>query len=801
MKIDGPWQIRRVGDTEWRPVDVPGCWEDAGFAKDDAGPFDYRTSLSIPPGVWRLRFGAVSYACEVYVDDVRVGQHLGMWDSFDVDLTDVAGSTVELRVRVEKPASLTAGPDSANGPGRFPVRSTLAGFLPYVWGHSHGGIWQDVELVAEPSISAWGTADGEVRVDAPAEVIDPDGNVVAVGSGVLQVPDPQLWSPDSPVLYTIRCGATDRRIGLRTLTTDGSQLRLNGAPLYPRMLLSWGWYGDRLDPNPGPDRVRADLETIRGLGFNGVKLCLWFPPRYYFDIADELGMLLWVELPMWLPQPGSGFATQAAREIEALVLTAREHPSVILYSLGCELSDDVDGGVLEGLYRRTKTLTRDALVCDNSGSGEAYGGPQTDFADFYDHHLYCDLQHLPETLDHFAPRWRAEKPWLFGEFCDLDTWRDPRAVADQWWTSADPVVNPQGARWQYDAPEMEGRVRRAGWLERGDELVAISHRQALLHRKVTLETVRARQDTSGYVITGERDTPISTAGLLDDFGRLKVPPDHFAAFNADTVPLLGWDRRRSWTAGGDRPAPYDVWCYRVGAVVRPHILLAHHGIATGRTQLRWTLRADDEEIASGVLDAELTPGSVRKVGVAEFLAPQAKTAVLTVEEPRTGARNSWRFWFVPPFELDLADVVATRWTPELDARVRAGDRVILLADSTSEAPVPLEPMPFWREAIKVIEPHPAWGDFPHDGWVDLQFAGCATDLAFTTRADARPILRRVDARTGAVHDYAAELPWGAGTLLISTLAINGGHGDQPRGIATNTAAAYLLQQWIRFCAS
>ncbi len=93
------------------------------------------------------------------------------------------------------------------------------------------------------------------------------------------------------------------------------------------------------------------------------------------------------------------------------------------------------------------------------------------------------------------------------------------------------------------------------------EIVAASVHQSLLHRKVTLEAVRARRDLSGYVVTGEADTPISTPGMWDDLGRSKFEPDAFRAFNDDLVLLIGWDRQRSWDAGGDRPAFWDPYNY------------------------------------------------------------------------------------------------------------------------------------------------------------------------------------------------------------------------------------------------
>ncbi|WP_198347876.1 hypothetical protein [Plantactinospora sp. KBS50] len=100
----------------------------------------------------------------------------------------------------------------------------------------------------------------------------------------------------------------------------------------------------------------------------------------------------------------------------------------------------------------------------------------------------------------------------------------------------------------------------------------------------------------------------------------------------------------------------------------------------------------------------------------------------------------------------------------------------------------------------MIEPHEAWGDFPHDGWTDLQFAGLAPDLALDAAAwpgEVRPLLRRVDTRTAAVHEYAVELAYGAGRLIASTLRFDGSRGDQPLGLRRNTGAAYLLGRWVR----
>jgi hypothetical protein len=925
ISLSGEWDFRLDGEAAWRTIAVPGCWEQIGVRKDLAGPAWYRTTSGIPAEwagrrIW-LRFGGVSYHGEIFVNGQPVGEHTGLWDAFSVEITGAAapGSTAEIALRVEKPAGLTAGPDSAPLPGRFPLREILAGFLPYVWGHMFGGIWQDAELVATgqtvfQDIRIQGSADGRVLVEAttsaPAEITlelrDPDGRVLtatsaksakqrkinqsfassapfAVDDSVqfeATISSPRPWSPHTPALYAARLAIADGdertvHFGLRSLRADGATLLLNEQPIYPRMALSWGWYPEALHSNPGPTRVRADFARLRQLGYNGVKLCLWFPPQYYFDLADELGMLLWVELPMWIPQPSAFFRAQTPIEYERLMRLARSHPSVIIYTLGCELSRVVDAQMLAPLYALAKQHAGDGLVRDNSGSGEAYGGLLNEYADFYDHHFYSDLHYFRGLLDYFAPRGRTPQPWLFGEFCDYDTFRDPRRlqIADcrlqieeektnlqstiynlqyPWWMVDDGEVNPQGARWTYEVIAHERRLRANGLWEHGAELERISENQGFWHRKYTLEHVRLYREISGYVVSGEADTPTTTAGMWDHGDRLKFDPAAFRGCNADLVVLLSWDRRRDWVAGGDRAAPWDTWSYPTGTVVRPHLVASHYGLARGPAHVYWNVAFPGEPpFAQGHAETPfaLAPGDLRELTVAEFTAPQVaipRQAVLTTDVVigAEQAENTWPLWFFPPnvwrntpgialydpigrlrdfthiapgideggntkaeadpfssfvFRPSSSIVIATIWRPELRDFVENGGRAILL--QAGEGLLPTCTMPFWREATRLAAPHPAWGDFPLDETLAMQMFGCATDHALDMRAfagDWRPIMRRLDTRTAELHEYALEISMGNGVAIVSTLRFEGGQGAQPLGIARNTAAAYLLWRWATY---
>jgi hypothetical protein len=884
ISLSGAWDFRFDDEREWRAIPVPGCWEMLeGVAKDRPGPAWYRKRIEVPRDFvgWRvwLRFDAVSYHCTVSVNGKDVGSHTGLWDGFDLEITDAvrAGDAAEILVKVEKPASLTEGPSSKPVPGNFPLKQTLSGFLPYVWGHMFGGIWQDVSLYSTGDAFIrhfWVRGDQNGHCFAQIElsksprlrltIRDPDRAVVfdaPMNGGTVEftIPNPRRWSPRDPMLYEAKLvldGESDARtarFGLRTqsIADDHTTLLLNGAPIYPRMILSWGWDPNSLNSNPGPERVRADFNRLKSLGYNGVKLCLWFPPQYYFDLADEMGMLLWVELPMWLPEVNDFFRKQTPPEYARLSALAAAHPSVILYTLGCELNAQVGADVLHRLFKIVKQNAGDALVRDNSGGGDAYGGLLNEFAEFYDYHFYSDLQFFRPLLDSFTPRGKPPQPWVFGEFCDLDTFRDLRHLyianhdVKPWWTVRNEKINPQGARWQFDIVDWEDRLKKNGCWERGEALEKLSRRYALLHRKHTLETVRFYREVGGYVVTGEADTPISTAGMWDDLGQLKFDADEFRAFNDDTVLLLHFDARRTWINGGDRAAPQDTWCYPAGATVRAHLIVSHYGPEKGPATLTWQVSCGDAPHATGDAKiADLTPGSIRELTVVEFAAPKTDspirlTLTATVRIGQHQATNRWPIYIFPsePWKevrnVALVDplirmngvtdmcksitrtidgstklVIATSWTDALDRFVsRGGHAILLQLHDAPRGPVPTVAMPFWRESIRLIETrHRAWQDFPlDDGIAGLQFFGCATDCALDTDKLDRPhhpILRRLDARTVAVHDYATEIEWNDGRLIVSTLRFEGSQGlansTQPLGIARNIAASYLLRCWAKY---
>jgi hypothetical protein len=858
LSLDGQWHIQ-IGE-ESGIVHVPGAWERQGYAflQDCAV---YQRSVTLPADwagaqVW-LQFGAVSYLAEVVVNGIPVGVHEGMWTAFELDVTSAARFDQDnvIELRITKP-----GLEGQT----FPYREVLGGFLPYT-AMQFGGPWQQVRLVAlrtpaiivESITNDWHSgcigitahAEGPGSEDTylKADVLNRSGEVVAsASSGSNDAPcevfidQPEPWSPVDPALYTVRLrleragqivAETSRRVGFRALEAHGERLLLNGAPFNVRGLLSWGWDPDTLAPAPSEERIRDEYRRARMMGFNLIKLCLFVPPPRVFEIADEEGMLLWLELPLWWQRTTDHLRHQVRIEYADIMCAVQSHPSVVLYSLGCELDSEMaDDDMLSHLSDLVRKATRGSLLCDNSGSGEAYAGLSTDYADFADYHFYCDLHHFTPLLDHFRRDWRRPRPWIFGEYCDADTYRDP-AVVDAggrpWWRDLYGIEgNP--SRWAY--PLQTERMAALDLPFGGDALSDISRHQSFAVRKYILERTRTRRETGGYVLTNLRDTPIATSGVFDDFGFPKFAPEAFRRFNADAVLLLDQGRARRWTGGGDRPAPRDLFNHVSESTMIFRLILAQVNTAPGTT-VEWRLAAPDGSVyASGNISIAEWPraGEPAEIASIEIVmphvdAPACYTLDVTIADI---VANCWPVWVYPVTSLSLPGVFSYDPAGQFEGRwpewsVQDAAPALLMAgvyDSTVETfvkdggcaivlqpdggHIPSQPLTFWREAINLLYDHPVLRQFPHQGHTDLQFyhlaAGRAIDSADLCNLRAAPIMRRLDARLFTMKEWLLELWPGSGHMLASTLRFFGGDGDQIRRIDDKPSALYLLYNMMTY---
>lgn len=730
-----------------REVIVPHAWaQDVPVSFE--GPVTYRTWVDVPREPSWIVFHGVSYAAEVFVDGVLIGSHKGIWDAFEVPLDSAKGRKAQVEVRVIK-----------NGGPAYPVREVASGFLPYVY-HTFGGIYQPVDLVTGPT--------------------------------------PPALSPPAPP---------------SRVAVDGSRVSLDGKPFYLRGLLHWGWYPEIGHTNPSDDTIRREILAAKQLGFNLVKFCLWVPPHRYLEIMREEGMEGWLELPLWDPTDSPLAQEEIAREMERIVSQYRRHANLIVWTVGCELSTCTSPEYRRYLTEMVRARTGCPLVKDNSGGAEMYGGDLREFGDFYDFHPYCDTEFYPLVLDSLLPGPRKRRPVLLGETNDVDTHRDLARLGDEmpYWGSSLSELNDQGVRWQQDLPGVLSTNRFATYPTKSGHraLMESSRGKTLFVRKTVQEAMRSRDPIGGYVLTGWRDTPISTAGFFDDWDEPRFSAEECSPWNGPSVLFLIPSRRPPFTQGGNRPGWLDPLNHFVGQIFWRVGIHSETGLMGG---LVWRVLDASGRVVGRGAETGTSVGALSSTEIGEIAWYCAEPGDYTLEVEFAGASNAWPMWVVAAPEFhpvshfdpagllegvpagDQSMLVATRPPADLAQQLEAGRNVLLLL--TEDA---VKVAPFWRESAYEFSDEAFWGAVPFaEKWERLLPVTPDRVLDF----DALPslewevLMNRIDVRT---YDEAPVLARakGKGTVIATTLRPYGGLGIEPAGVLRNPAGAALLDALLR----
>jgi len=359
----------------WQQVSLPHCFNhyDACDPETPAyrGQGWYRTQLAvnnpIPGGRTILHFEGAGQQCEVWIGTKRVGEHVGGYDEFFLDITEACRA---LPSGAEVPLAVLC--DNGRNIERLP--SDLSDFTLY------GGLYRAVHLVYVPAVSLAAvhtrvafepnqsaTVQVTARLYAPqgsagslsfrVALFDPQGRRVfeqtlqrtawdgenELAQCVLE--RPQLWSPETPKLY--RCevslaspaGQTSarHRFGVRhTRFAPHGPFYLNG-----QRLLLRGTH--RHQDHAGcaaamsDDLMRQEMQLIRDMGANFIRLAHYQQPRSILDLCDELGILVWEEVPWCRSGVGTERFRQMGQEkLRTMIDQHSNHPAVLVWGLGNE---------------------------------------------------------------------------------------------------------------------------------------------------------------------------------------------------------------------------------------------------------------------------------------------------------------------------------------------------------------------------------------------------------------------------------------------------------------------------------
>jgi hypothetical protein len=449
ISLNGDWRIAvdpdNIGQTQqwWntpvaeaRQTKVPWIMQDAfpgyhgvvWYWRDFVAP-----NHSCAGGRYLLRFWAVDYKADVWVDGVYVGGHENAETPFTFDITKMItpGQSHRLAVRVLNPTHDRIDDIVLN---ETPRRCKV---IPFGSGaaYNHGGIVDSVELILAPAVrvedlfcrpdpkngiiqietclhNATGmplqghlefsiapATEGETlmvqKIDHP---LSPGDNRIET---TLTLSSPHLWDLNDPYLYRVsvrvltdHSSAIDERsvrVGFRDFRFENGYFRLNGRRLLIRSSHTCNHYPIGQQFPHDPDLARRDFINMKTMGFNMVRFIWGAAMRCQLDLCDEIGLLVYEESFAASPMNESPkLAERFDRAVSELIARDRNHPSVVIWGL---LNETPDGPAFRhavSMLPMIRSLDDSRMILLNSGRFDgqlSIGSLSNPGSSAWEHHL------------------------------------------------------------------------------------------------------------------------------------------------------------------------------------------------------------------------------------------------------------------------------------------------------------------------------------------------------------------------------------------------------------------------------
>jgi len=876
MSLDGEWKFRLDPANEgaangWfdktriikESIQVPGCWQGQGFGGDGKDTLrDFKLEARVfratykgtgwyarqfkVPAKWRggrlwLNFGGVHPSAEVWLNGIRLGENDLPFAPFGFEVTDLVhlGKTNRLVVRVHE-------------------KHREFG-LAFDWQGNWSGLYRGVELTKTgpsmiercdilPDVNAEAIhfkvriADPEacdspltLRVacrpaggqDVPIEMEKPvTGDALEF---TLPTPSPNLWSPDAPNLYRVDVAlmegdtvldAQTERTGFVKLSTDGNQFLINNEPYYMRGTGDFISCPETGSPDTNRDRWRKKLKALRAYGYNYVRCQSYVYPPEYFDVADEVGLLIQSEMGMlgawggqthmhvyqW-PAPTPDNYPILKRQWDLVVRRDVNHPSANIYCMSNELCHQDNGTFFPRIawrcYHDTRAIKPTAFVLwtDGGYNPELPGDFVNDFVTHIDHDLSACNEEAAKCRD---------KPVIEHEF--------------RWW-SAFPDVRIMdkysGAIRPYAIEIARESAARQGLAHLLTEAAVVSQRLQMLEMKGKMEACRRDHSSlAGICHFNAMDANPTPQGILDEFYERKfADAELWMQTNGDTVILSSLTFDDRVRIGGDEIASR----FSVSDFSHPPF---------DNPTVEWRLIVEGRVTASGEIAYDHHPFCTCSAGEIRITLPTVARPVKArleacLRDGNRAVKNSWDLWIMPndtplpkdaavygkpehcawlknlsgvrtvgASDLDGSAGVRAVLTEVLDDRLTrfmgAGGRVILTATEGMVRPHPpnfgyvkyfftppanYAPYEDGQNGT-IIRNHPMLGDMPHEGFADLQFFRLMNnappiDLAPLGLHPGEPVIRVLH-RYPVFHPlgYLVERRYGNGGLIVCALDLD-----------------------------
>ena len=383
LTLDGLWDFEFEGPTarldgEGHTIRAPGIWQTQFPALRNAqGTGRYRRGVQIPadwadksihPHSWK----GVFHESVILVDDVAVAVHGDGWTPIEIDLT----------------ARSPARPRSCSASTRGSPTTAMAGASANRSRPSRTGtgckaesgsrrVWRRATQSTSPKSNVRTSFDlqtgvvsvsGELSRAAAATTLQVTlsrGGQLAARliyhfrsdrfDALLALPEAEPWSPEAPNLYDLvvelivggeTVDAIERMVGFRRFEAKDGRLFLNGEPFTMFGALDQDWHPEEECRPPSAEFLEQRFANAKAMGLNTLRCHVKIPDRLYFDLADRLGLIVWLDMPyMQFLAPATREALR--RVFRTSVVTHGHHPSICIWTLfnegwGIDLDDNPD---------------------------------------------------------------------------------------------------------------------------------------------------------------------------------------------------------------------------------------------------------------------------------------------------------------------------------------------------------------------------------------------------------------------------------------------------------------------------
>lgn len=533
-----------------------------------------------------------------------------------------------------------------------------------------------------------------------------------------EIDDIKPWNEFTPNLYTLTVKASSKdntdeksvRFGMRTIKTQDKKILLNGSQIALRGTIDCAQYPITGYPPFDIELWRKNFRTVKSYGLNHVRFHAWCPPQCAFDAADEEGLYLSVEMPLWI---NKDIATLEYGddpihdwyylcEARTISKTYGNHPSFIMFSNGnetCgnfELLSDITTMMRAFDPRRIYTVTSNfdhpILPCeDYLCAYEAYGNP-------------VRIQNLHDTVSEHTcldySKAVADSPvpiisFEVGQYCsypDVD-------ICEKYTGNMMPV--------NFDA--VRKHMIKKGIYPRLKEYIAASGFLAARLYKEDIEAALRTEDFGGFELLSLTDytgQSTATVGMLDVFFESKgvITPEEFREFCSSVVPLFKAKR-----------------IYKNTENLEAELALYDFGpTKTAAPEFKLTIYIGGEVFCEKTTKEKTVSVPLNKITKASML-----NIVLSVGE----YKNTWRV-YVYPESIDCQALKIISDRAQLMEIIENGGSAIVTANllknpiKGSFVPVFWSPVHFPTNAPSgeiIDDTHPLFDSFPTGKYPDYQW--------------------------------------------------------------------------------